>query len=213
MKTVFLALIAAVLVFGGCTNSEPKSSEANNVQTVTIRWQRLVDEKGKTCDRCGATEKQVRKAFSSLKKSLKAVGTEVALKEETLSLEAFARDCSQSNRIWVNERPLEEWLGARTGMSLCGGCCSIVGDKVECRTMAVEGKTYETIPAELIVKAGLLAASQVVPTPSEESSRAPWEPAPILKAGSGCCPTGSAGCASKSACCPKPAQKQAKGKQ
>ena len=210
MKTVFLALMAAMLTWG-CTKSESRSSQANDMQTVTIRWQRLVDEKGKTCERCGSTEQEVRKAVSTLKKSLKAVGTEVALKEETLSLEAFARDCSQSNRIWINERPLEEWLGAQTGKSLCGGCCSIVGDKVECRTMALGGKTYEAIPAELIVKAGLLAASQVVPTPSEESSRAPWEPAPILKAGSGCCPTGSAGCASKSACCPRPAQKQAKG--
>jgi hypothetical protein len=212
MKEMLLAVMTAMLMCG-CTNSEPKSSEANNMQTVNIRWQRLVDEKGKTCERCGSTEKEVRKAVSTLKKSLKAVGTAVALEEETLSLEAFAKDCSQSNRIWINERPLEEWLGAQTGKSLCGGCCSMLGEKVECRTMALGGKTYEAIPAELIVKAGLLAASQVAPTPSEESSRAPWEPVPILKAGSGCCPTGSTGCASKSACCPKPAQKQAKGKQ
>jgi hypothetical protein len=94
------------------------------------------------------------------------LGIDVILKQKSLSPQECARDISESNRILIADRPLEEWLGAEVGQSPCGSCCSKLGEDVECRTVSVGGETYEVIPAELIVKAGLLAASEIMQAPS-----------------------------------------------
>ena len=69
-----------------------------------------------------------------------------------------AKDTSQSNRVFVDGRSLADWLGGTVGMSPCESCCPELGPKVECRTLSVDGRTYEAIPATLIVRAGLRAA-------------------------------------------------------
>jgi hypothetical protein len=139
-----------------------ESIKGADMKTLTIRWQRLVDENGQTCERCGLTEIEVQKAFQDLEKSLAPLGVKVVLEEKALDSATCARDISESNRIWIAERPLEEWLGALVGKSSCDFCCEEMGSDVECRTVTLEGKTFETIPANLIVKAGLLAASQLI---------------------------------------------------
>lgn len=133
-----------------------------------IRWQRLVDERGQTCQRCASTEKEVQNAFHTLRQSLAPLGIEVSLEKEALDPATCAKDLSQSNRIWVGGRALEEWLNAQVGQSPCQTCCEQLGDDVECRTVEVEGRTYESIPADLIVKAGLLAASQILTVEQNE---------------------------------------------
>ncbi len=40
-------------------------------------------------------------------------------------------------------------------------CCDICGPN-DCRTIEIENKTYEKIPADLIIKAGLAAASELI---------------------------------------------------
>ena len=180
---------AIMMVVGfvcGCVNSGSRFSEGENMTTLTVRWQRLVDEEGQTCKRCGSTEKEVQEAISSLRKSLGALGIDVVLEKKSLSPEVCAKDISQSNRIWVGKRTLEEWLGAQVGKSPCGFCCGDLGENVECRTLTLGGKTYETIPAELIIKAGLLAGSQLVETPSGETCCPP--PGQASKEGPSCCP-------------------------
>ena len=47
------------------------------METITIRWQRLVDEKGQTCTRCGATGERVQSAVKKLKKALVELGINV----------------------------------------------------------------------------------------------------------------------------------------
>jgi hypothetical protein len=118
------------------------------------------------------------------------LGIKVTLDEKTLDSTACAKDISQSNRIWIGEHPLEEWLGAKVGKSPCGGCCAELGPDVECRTIEVDGQVYEKIPAELIVKASLVAASKRVVSgksnpccPKEDCSK-PCE----KTASSSCCP-------------------------
>lgn len=64
--------------------------------------------------------------------------------------------------IWVNDRLLEDWLGAEVGTSDCTYCGSEVCTTVGCRTLVHAGQTVETIPATLIVQAGLTAAAQVL---------------------------------------------------
>ncbi len=76
----------------------------------------------------------------------------------------FAENVLESNRIWINDKALEEWLGAEVGKS---PCCEVCGD-AECRTVKVGENIHETIPADLIVKAGLIAASNMIAIESKE---------------------------------------------
>ena len=191
MKKI-IAIVFALIIVGGCATVTSRTGKDNNMETLTIRWQRLVDEGGQTCQRCGSTGKEVQKAFHSLKQSLAPLGIKVTLEEKALDPATVAKDISQSNRIWVGERPLEEWLDAKVGKSPCAICCAELGDNVECRTVEVEGKTYEVIPADLIVKAGLLAASQLLAGGSGEPCNAP------------CCEIKTSPEIPSSSCCPKP---------
>lgn len=128
------------------------------MKTLKIKWQRLVDERGQTCKRCGSTESELQKALQILEKSLAPLGIKVTIEKTALAPKIFTDDPSESNRIWISGRPLEEWLDAQVSQS---PCCDICGD-AECRTVEVERKTYETIPSDLIVRAGLVAASQLL---------------------------------------------------
>jgi len=127
------------------------------MKTLIIEWQRLLDEQGKTCERCGSTEQEVENAVASLNQELKPFEINVSLVKKGIDPESFKKDVLQSNKILIAGKTLEEWLGAGTGQS---PCCKVCGD-AECRTVEFADQTYETVPADLIVKAGLLAASQV----------------------------------------------------
>ncbi|MBC7354039.1 MAG: DUF2703 domain-containing protein [Thermogutta sp.] len=140
--------------------------------TLTITWQRVVDDQGNTCSRCGATEQAVDEAVRLLNQTLKTLGICVVAEKKTLTPAEFSRDPLQSNRVFIQGRPLEDWLGATVGKS---PCCSVCGD-AECRTLTVEGTTYESIPSELIIKAGLLAAAEIVAPQKTQSCCCRAEP-------------------------------------
>lgn len=53
---------------------------------------------------------------------------------------------------------MEDWLGARVGSSRC---CSVRGDS-ECRTVEIGGRVFEAISEKLVLKAALVAASQLL---------------------------------------------------
>jgi hypothetical protein len=149
------------------------------MKTLKILWQRLVDERGQTCDRCGTTETAVEEAVRKLKGSLQGLGIDVVLEKKTLTPSTFLKDTLESNRIWVAGEPIEQWLSATSGQSKC---CSSCGDS-DCRTVTVDGTTYEAIPAELIVKAGLLAGAQLLQSEPRNPCCSPTE-----SQSSGCCP-------------------------
>ena len=155
LKLLTLAALAAPAAVApiGCA-----SPFAGSKQTLTVRWQRLVDETGGTCERCATTRQEVRLAADTLKRALRPLNMRVALEEVAMSPESVAKDTSQSNRVFVDDRPLADWLGGTIGMSACKSCCPQLGAKVKCRTLTVDGQTYEAIPAALIVRAGLRAA-------------------------------------------------------
>jgi hypothetical protein len=79
------------------------------------------------------------------------------LAKKAIDYDIFQNDPAQSNKILINEKTMEAWLGAQTGQSPCCGPC---GD-AECRTIELNGRAYEAIPASLIVDAALRAASQI----------------------------------------------------
>lgn len=129
------------------------------MKTLTIRWQRLV-EGGETCPRCGDTGAEVRKAAGTLGRALEPLGIEVVLEEAEIGLHEFERQPLESNRIVIGGRSIEEWLGGTSGQS---PCCDVCGPS-ECRTVTVCGSTFEAIPADLVVRAGLLAAAGLTAT-------------------------------------------------
>lgn len=141
---------------------------------MQIRWQRLVDESGRTCDRCGETGKNVGEAFQLLKRSLAPFGIEVELQTIAIDKVTFSENPIESNRIWIGDKSLEHLLGAKVGQSRC---CSVCGES-ECRTVTVDGETHEGITSSLIVRAGLTAAAEMLrgaspacgPSSGDESS-------------------------------------------
>jgi hypothetical protein len=185
MRCYWLLLMAAAALVG-CQQEVPVSDGGEANMVLAINWQRLVTDDGETCDRCGGTQDELHKAIGLLQESLRPLGIEVSSVESPLSVEECAADIMQSNRIVIGDRPLEEWLGGEVGKSLCGSCCGAIGEEVECRAVLVDGSTYEVIPAELIVRAGLLAASQMMNAPSQ----------------SPCCPEQTVPCDTDSPCCP-----------
>ncbi|MDW8167449.1 MAG: DUF2703 domain-containing protein [Acidobacteriota bacterium] len=127
------------------------------MKQMPIVWKRLV-KGGETCNRCESTGRALEAAVAKLTASLRPLGIEPVLKTQEIDEEAFKANPLESNRVWIAGKPIEEWLDANVGMS---HCCSVCGDS-DCRTLEVGGRTYETIPEELFIKAGLMAASQIV---------------------------------------------------
>jgi hypothetical protein len=161
---ISISALLGTFSIGWCQNPSARESSiplkkqkaSDKMKTLKIQWQRLVID-DQTCQRCGATETEVDKAVQSLKQSLNPLGIEVALDKRTIEQAEFVKNPSKSNLILIGGQSLEDWLQARTGQSSCCGPC---GD-AECRTIEAQGKIYETIPAELIIKAGLIAAGQL----------------------------------------------------
>ncbi len=176
-----IGFLMCLSLLAGCTTTGKNAAAGKEKTALEIRWQRLVDEKGQTCGRCEITEAATVDAAEKLRRSLKPLHINVVLQKVPLSAAAFAKDPLESNRIWVAGKPIEDWLQATVGKSQCSGSC---GD-AECRTITVDGRTYDAIPAELIVKAGLLASAQLV----QRSPVNPWDPmAEWSKGPAVCCP-------------------------
>ena len=146
------------------------------MRPLPIRWQRLVSAEGTTCDRCGGTYEEMMRAMDSLRASLLPLGMEPVIEIVAMDEATFKADPSQSNRIWIAGRPMEEWLDARVGSS---PCCSVCGD-AECRTLSVAGITHETIPHELFLEAACRAAAALL-VDGAGARRSPPAPAAARK--------------------------------
>lgn len=128
------------------------------MRELRIRWQRLVDENGQTCNRCAGTGNEVQTAVELLHEALAPLGIIVVAEMGELSTDAFLQAPLESNRLWIADRPLEKWLKADVGQSQCCGSCG----EHECRTVTVGKQKFEVIPKELVLRAGLLAAAELV---------------------------------------------------
>ncbi len=124
---------------------------------LMITLQRLISNE-KTCPRCGSTEEELDSAVASLKQALTLLGIKIVVEKKELSVEEFKKKPLESNRIWFNSQPLEGFVDADIGQS---PCCDVCGPS-ECRTVTIDDQAYETIPSNVIVKAGLMAASKLI---------------------------------------------------
>lgn len=125
-------------------------------KTLKIQWQRLV-EQNKTCPRCNSTEQELNDALAILKPMLAQQDIEIVLEKKAITPAEFRQNPQASNLILINHRPLESYLDAKTGAS---PCCDVCGTE-QCRTVELNNRIYETIPAEIIVQAVLNAVTEI----------------------------------------------------
>lgn len=134
------------------------------MKPMQILWKRLI-KGGETCTRCEDTGRELEAAVAKLAAALRPLEIEPVLEMQEIDEAEFKANTSESNRVWIAGKSIEEWLGADVGMSRC---CSVCGDS-NCRTLEVGGHTYETIPEEQFIKAGLMAASQMIVSASSSN--------------------------------------------
>ena len=84
------------------------SSQLENVmKPLPILWKRLVKE-GATCPRCGSTHENIVGAVKKLEAALQPLGIEPVLQTLAIDESTFQANPSESNRIWIAGKPLEE---------------------------------------------------------------------------------------------------------
>jgi len=119
------------------------------MKQLNIEWRHL-DKEGNTCERCSNTGEMVKNAYETLQKELQPRGWSVTF-QETLLTES---EIPESNMILINGIPFERLLpDAETSENCCESCGEILGASTRCRTIERRGRTYETIPASLILEA------------------------------------------------------------
>lgn len=128
------------------------------MKKIEITWQRLVDEKGDTCDRCNKTYLNLESAIEKLKPLLDTIGIEVSFNKKALSMEEFKKNPLSSNVIIINGKKIEDILNLKIGQSSCCGPC---GDS-ECRTVIDESGAKEEIEERLIIKAFLKEVVEII---------------------------------------------------
>ncbi|MDW8056389.1 MAG: DUF2703 domain-containing protein [Elusimicrobiota bacterium] len=127
------------------------------MKSLEIKWQRLI-YKNKTCPRCAKTENEIKKTVSLLKEVCRNTGIKFVLKKEKISKNEFIKNPLKSNQIFINNKPLEEYLNAKISKTKC---CDVCGP-VECRTVVLDKTQFEVIPKEIIIKAGIIAISEIL---------------------------------------------------
>lgn len=125
---------------------------------LLIVWQRLVNPQGRTCPRCHDTGEAVHRAVAQLTAALEPLGVRPELQVLEIDEAAFMKVPLLSNRVLMAGKPIEYWLGGETGQSRC---CAECGDH-DCRTLEVDGQSYDAIPETLLVRAGMVAASRLL---------------------------------------------------
>jgi hypothetical protein len=116
---------------------------------------------GQTCSRCGATGEAVQSAVETLDAVPRPLGIKPVLRTVEIYEVSFTASPTESNRIVIAGKSLEDWTGGATGHSHCSSVCG----EHQCRTVEVNVVAFESVPEWLIVKAALLAAAQLLEQP------------------------------------------------
>jgi len=119
------------------------------MKTITIEW-RYFSKKGKTCDRCSATQDNLDIAIQELKEDLVGKGVELKLIKTILPESKIP----ESNIILIDGSSIEQILpNAANSESECCSCGDLCGQPTNCRTVNQNGQMYEEIPVKLIKSA------------------------------------------------------------
>lgn len=132
----------------GCCSSPARSLV---IEAAVLR---VEDE---TCERCNGTIEAVRAAARDLQGMLLPLNVRVTLVEHAVSADEIER----SNTVFINGRPVEEWLGAERIATDCPSCSDLVGASVCCGAVSVNGRTQESYTTEQIRDAAFAALGVV----------------------------------------------------
>jgi hypothetical protein len=156
-----LSFIAPVFMNSQCP--------ADNNKQLIIHWQHTVCESKDPCDRCLKAPEQVILACEKLRSALAELDIQVIIIEQT--------EVDKGDYILLNQKPLEHYLNGKTVIRACASCLNTGNTQKEYNTLELKGTVYEIIPAALIIKAGLLAASELLdaqtPSPCPNKTTCP----------------------------------------
>lgn len=122
-------------------------------KSLVISWQHTVCQSMKPCNRCLMTPEEVKTAYEKLQSALAKLDIEVILDEQT--------EAQEGDHILINGKALENLLGGKLVKRQCASCPGADGETKEYNTLELDGTVYEIIPAALIIRAGLLVASEL----------------------------------------------------
>lgn len=117
-------------------------------ERIVVEVERVVVD-GATCDRCGSTWDAARAAVTAVAGELAGLGVAVDLQDRPLTADRVA----DSNRVLVNGRSVEEWLGATVVENECASCSDLLGEPTCCRAYEFDGVLTESLSAEHIAQA------------------------------------------------------------
>jgi len=162
-KFLFLALVLILAVFGCSRNKEPL--------TLRIEWQKADTDACLACKGGGAREADIQKAFERLSKQLAAKGIRVELVEKKATVDSTVPEIA-GGQMWLGNLPVENWLGASTQGKICPACpVGKYGKGHMHKSLVLDGQVYDPIPVELMVRAGMNAAQQLVQNQKSETGK------------------------------------------
>lgn len=179
VKKLLAILLAGFIIAAGTTTVDAKP-------LLYLQWQKASAEKCSDCDKCVTNVKEVKAAYKTLKRELADKGVKVKLRE--IKHANMAPATPSASNMWVGDVPLELWLDARAETKPCGGCEKNPAGGMLHSSLVVNGQTYDSVPANLMVQAGHKAADHLLTNGS-------IDPASFAKPAGGC-----GGCGSKSSC-------------
>ncbi len=150
MKRLLVFALTLTALLGGCSRKEKL--------TVVLEWQRPASETCLACAKCGVNESDVQQACTELKAKLAAKGIAVTF---------IKRKPQESkpgpSQVWICDVPLETWLGGSVSTKPC--CADGSGPNAKQilhRSLDVDGQNFSLIPADLMVRAGMSAADELL---------------------------------------------------
>lgn len=176
MKKLIILLVIAIALVGCGRESEQIDADSTQVeekvQSLTIAWHKVSGDDGGICELSTATQLTVDQASQELRRMLADEGIEIAVR--TLTPEKVEGGECLCNRVLIQGRFVDEWLGAKLVKTACSGCpnqkacAKSAGSGSSCGgqyAMIHGGKTYTVLPADIIVAAGMIAAADLTGEP------------------------------------------------
>jgi hypothetical protein len=123
----------------------------SGLPALRVEWRRLLVD-GRTCERCGQTGGAVERA---VERARLESGLEVELVVVALGPERI----DESNLVTVDGVAIEALLGALPMATACDSCSDLTGDaNCVCRAVDLDGRVFEALDEEMILRAILIAA-------------------------------------------------------
>ena len=151
MKKILLT-ISVLIVLPLVMVSQSEDMEVQ--RTLVIRWQHAVCQNDNPCERCINTPIEIQRAFDDLKSSLAGLGITVTMEEKKIK--------DHDDRLFINDHDVIDLLKGERTKTACANCFDDKGNPRTCTSLKLGEDVFEVIPAELIIKAGLVAASELM---------------------------------------------------